>query len=309
MTDPGISVPAEWGSVRPEEMRGTVLVIGPPDSGKSTFSRWLIGELCRFHPRVGWIDADMGQSTLGLPATMNLAVLAGPAEPTPAPSATFFVGDTSPSGHMLPVLVGNFLLRERAMASGATAAVVDTTGLVTKESGGGELKTWKIELLRPSWVVAFRKEAEMAHLLEALELDSRLRLVVLPVPGAVRPRTQAGRAQRRRESFVRYFQGALPRKVRIGSLPVYGVDLLCPRRIVAFQGRDGFARALGIVLSAAGGEMTVLTPLSDFSEVFALRVGTLIVDPETGASPGGQSRPGGGEGRRLDGGGAGSSGV
>jgi polynucleotide 5'-hydroxyl-kinase GRC3/NOL9 len=282
MSDSGITVPTEWGSVPLGEMQGTVLVIGPPDSGKSTFSCWLAAELCLYHTRVGWIDADMGQSTLGLPSTMNLVLLAGSAGPIPAPSATFFIGDTSPRGHMLPVLVGNFLLRERATASGATAAVVDTTGLVAKERGGGELKTWKIELLRPSWIVAFRKEAEMAHLLGPLARDSRFRLVVLPVPNAVRPRTQEQRANRRQEAFAQYFRETRSRKIRIGRLPIHGTDLLCPRRLIAFQDRDGFARALGIVLSAVGGEMLVRTPLADFSEVCALRAGSLRIDPETG---------------------------
>lgn len=282
MTDRGICVPEEWKGLRLEEVGGTVLVIGPSDSGKSTFSRWLAGELCRSHARVGWIDADMGQSTLGLPTTMNLAVLGGPPEPVPAPCAAFFVGATSPKGHMLPVLVGNYLLRERARAEGATAVVVDTTGLVAQDSGGGELKIWKIELLRPSWIVAFRKEAEMAHLLGPLQRDSRLRLAVLPVPGAVRPRPQEQRARRRRESFAGYFRDGRSRKLRIGGLPVHGLDRLCPRRLVAFQDGGGFARGLGVVLSVAGGEMSVFTPLPDFSEVRALRVGALSLDPETG---------------------------
>lgn len=57
---------------------------GRTDSGKSTFVRWLGGELCRCRVRVGWLDADIGQSTLGLPATMNLAPSDGFRErPTP----------------------------------------------------------------------------------------------------------------------------------------------------------------------------------------------------------------------------------
>jgi len=55
-------------------LRGTIMVIGASDTGKSTLARYLFQELCRAGLRVAYLDGDVGQSTLGLPTTMTVAL-------------------------------------------------------------------------------------------------------------------------------------------------------------------------------------------------------------------------------------------
>ncbi|MFQ5813651.1 MAG: Clp1/GlmU family protein, partial [Anaerolineae bacterium] len=159
MKSSNISLPREWERIKPESLEGTIMVIGESDTGKTTFARYLFLQLCRCHSRVAFLDCDVGQSTLGLPTTMNLA-LSG-SEPSAFPpggdTLSYFVGATSPRGHMLPTVIGARKLQQKAQELGAEAIVVDTTGLVSRAAGGGALKQWKIELLQPSVLVGLAR--------------------------------------------------------------------------------------------------------------------------------------------------------
>lgn len=264
-------------------MTGTVIVIGQADSGKSTFVRWLVDQLCRQQRRVGWLDADVGQSTLGVPTTMNLAVLDEPlGERLPRSQATFFVGATSPRGHMLPVIVGTHKLQRQARRMGAEVIVVDTTGLVAQEAGGGALKHWKIALLAPKTIIAIQRYGELAHILTPLVREPRLEVHILPVANAVNRKPIEMRIDRRRQRFRRYFASATQLSIDYTRLPVYGLEQAGPHRLVALQDARGFVIALGIILGMSAREFALLTPARDADRVASLRIGSLRLNPATG---------------------------
>jgi len=277
-----ILVPAAWAALKPECFTGTILVIGATDSGKSTLVRWIAERLLDRHGRVGWLDGDIGQSTLGVPSTMSLALLDGVLEGLPRSRKSFFVGAVSPRGHMLPLLVGAQRLRQQATAAGANALVVDTTGLVAAEAGGGALKEWKIELLQPQTVIAVQAEGELEHLLASLRRDRRMILHVLKPVEAVRRRSPEERAARRARLFRDYFAGAGALRLSLGGMPVYGLEKAAPGRLLSLNDAEGFSVALGIVLSLSGGELEILTPVANLREVAGVRIGDLILDAGTG---------------------------
>lgn len=277
-----IQVPREWEQFDLTSMAGTIIVIGQTDTGKSTFVRWLVGRLSRHHDQVGWLDADVGQSTLGVPTTMNLAVVSRAPSSLPAPDDTFFVGATSPRGHMLPVVVGAHRLQARARAAGASALVVDTTGLVAPGMGGGALKHWKIALLEPTTIIAFQRHGELVHILTPLVRDSRRKVHVMPVPRAVNRRFPEERRRRRHAQFRRYFADAAPLTINYNRLPVYNVERAARGRLLALQDEHGFAVALGVITHMSTREMTILTPVRDATRVAGLHIGSLNLNPETG---------------------------
>jgi polynucleotide 5'-hydroxyl-kinase GRC3/NOL9 len=235
------------------------MIIGATDSGKSTLVRWLAERLLVCHGRMGWLDGDIGQSSLGVPSTMSLAMLDGVPEGLPRPRKSFFVGAVSPRGHMLPLLVGTLRLRQQATAAGVTALVVDTTGLVAAEAGGGALKEWKIELLQPQTVIAVQAERELEHLLAPLRRDRRITLHVLEPAAAVRRRSPEERAAWRARLFRDYFAGG-----------------------ESLNDAEGFSVSLGIILGRRGEELEILTPAADLRQVAGVRIGDLRLDPGTG---------------------------
>lgn len=277
-----IEVQEEWRSLPMDRLTGTVLVVGGPDSGKTTLVRYLIREQLRLGRRVGWLDADPGQSVLGLPGTLNLAFPEKTADELPRVAATFFVGSTSPRGHMLPLLTGLRRLQEIAREDGCESLVIDTSGLVDRNAGGGALKEWEMELLRPQSLIAVQHERELEHMLAPLRHERRLRLHVLTVAGQVQRRGFEERSARRQKRFRKYFAEAQPLRFSLGSFPVYGLERERPGQLLAFLDESGLVVDLGVMRSRKGGTFEVLTPASTLDRVAAVRFGALAIDPETG---------------------------
>jgi polynucleotide 5'-kinase involved in rRNA processing len=93
-----IHIPQEWQRFAPASLKGTVMVIGRSDTGKTTLARYLFHQLCRHYGKVGFLDCDVGQSTLGLPTTMTLALSATAEEsnfPARGEAFSYFIGSTS----------------------------------------------------------------------------------------------------------------------------------------------------------------------------------------------------------------------
>jgi polynucleotide 5'-hydroxyl-kinase GRC3/NOL9 len=289
-----ISVPREWERINPESLEGTIMVIGESDTGKTAFARHLFLQLCRCHTcpeqsrrgRVAFLDCDVGQSTLGLPTTLSLA-LSG-SEPLSFPpegdNLSYFVGATSPRGHMLPTVIGACKLQKKAQELGAKAIVVDTTGLVSRLAGGGALKQWKIELLEPSILVGLQRGAELEHILWPWRWDKRVRVHDLPVSEHVIEKTRTKRITHREERFRSYFQKAHTLRVPFREVVVFGIEMMAGGRLLAFQDDQGFAVALGVARAydRKAQELTVSTPLSDLEGVSSIRFGSLKLDPTTG---------------------------
>ncbi len=281
-----INLPREWERIRPEALQGTIMVIGESDTGKTTLARYLFLQLCRCHSRVAFLDCDVGQSTLGLPTTMNLALSGGDwsAFPPQGDRFSYFVGATSPRGHMLPTVIGAGKLQQKAQELGAEAIVVDTTGLVSREAGGGALKQWKIELLEPWVLVGLARGPELEHILWPWRWDKRVRVYDLPVSEYVNEKPRTKRITNREEKFRRYFQMAHTLTVPFRQVVVFGIEMMAAGRLLAFQDDQGFAVALGVAKAydRKGQELIVTTPLPSLEGVSSIRFGSLKLDPTTG---------------------------
>lgn len=254
------------------------MVIGESDTGKSTLARYLYQQCCRQGRRVAYLDADIGQSTLGLPTTLNLALASGAGDDSFPPQgswAAYFVGAITPRGHMLPTVIGTYQLQQWALAQEADLIVVDTTGLVDKAHGGKALKQWKIELLAPSVVIGLQRRHELEPILWPLRRDERVHCVDLAVSPYAEERSRESRIARRRQRLVQYFEGARTQRVSLRQMAAYDLDLLAVGAIVAFQNSSGFTMALGVVEEAdrGGDTAAIRTPLESLNGVGSVRFG------------------------------------
>ena len=286
-----MDIPHSWTQLAVERLRGTILVIGAPDVGKTTLAQYLYQRLCAAARRVAYLDGDPGQSMLGPPTTMTVAVAHGGQDVFSLQERRWqsFVGAVSPRGHMLPLLVSACRLVGAAQDAGAEAIVYDTTGLVDRAQGGLALKLAKVDLLRPTAVVAIQHEQELESLLVPLRRSGRVRVIDLgPVPGVRRRDVQTRQAHRMRQ-FAAYF--AAPEGVqeqhllnvdwsRLAVLPDCG---FLPGRLVAMEDVHGFVLGLGIVTQngVQTKRVTLYTPLQSMDGVDVLRLGDVTVDPQT----------------------------
>jgi GTPase SAR1 family protein len=94
-----LDVPPEWGAAASEifvRSLRTVLVIGGSAVGKSSFCRYLTEVLLARQAEVAFVDADIGQSNIGPPATVTLGYPVAPINfPTVPPAAYYYVGNDS----------------------------------------------------------------------------------------------------------------------------------------------------------------------------------------------------------------------
>jgi polynucleotide 5'-hydroxyl-kinase GRC3/NOL9 len=279
-----LEIPDAWQSLRVEHWRDPILVIGAPNSGKSTFARYLYGRLHRYHARLAYLSADVGQATLGPPATMTVQFSAGPqnSEFPPAGDRRMrFVGANSPSGHMLPVLTGLYLLQAYAFRQGRLPLVVDTSGLVSPRAGGPALKWAKVDLLRPCTVVAFQQARELEPILAPLARLPDVRLLVLPLPELTRERSEQERRAYRAEQYRAYFAGARTISLPYRSLAVFPARAFRPGRLLALEDEAGFALALAVVMESDREIVQLYTPWSGTDNVIGLRLGNLRLDLAT----------------------------
>ncbi|OGO37421.1 MAG: hypothetical protein A2W35_16170 [Chloroflexi bacterium RBG_16_57_11] len=285
MTANSIQVSPDWRALDLDNLTGILLVIGASDTGKSTFARYLYDRLRDLGRRVAFIDGDPGQSTLGPPTTLTM---------TFKPEALdqwsyglpqtwrYFIGSTTPQGHMLSVLVGAVRLTQAAQQNGAQVVVYDTSGLIDPTRGGLALKNAKLDLLRPSTVYAIQRESELVPFLLPLRRSGRAQVVEIRPSQAAAPRDVDVRREHRARQFANHFSVAEPLELEWSRIAVYPSPDFRVRRLVALEDFLGFTLGLGIVLSANRSEQHVrlLTPLRSLAGVAAIRLSDVLVNPD-----------------------------
>jgi polynucleotide 5'-hydroxyl-kinase GRC3/NOL9 len=262
---------------------GIFLVLGRTDVGKSTLIQSLVRLVTARKEAVAVLDADLGQSTYGLPTTLTLVRFSPEVEP-PVPElvARVFVGATSPTGHLLQTLVACRRLLDRAQQLGVRAILIDTTGLV-EGSLGVEFKLQKIDLLCPTHLLALARRDELAPILQACERRAGVQIHHLPVSTAARVRSTEERRANRQERYRDYFTDLVRRRFRLDEIGVWG---RLPQRsvgdltglLVGLNDGAGFCLGVGLLQRITPSAVEVVTPLTVVKDVKLLRFGSVALD-------------------------------
>ncbi|HUG87269.1 MAG TPA: Clp1/GlmU family protein [Actinomycetota bacterium] len=194
--------------------RGVTLLVGGLDTGKTTLARRIARAGLGAGLTVGFLDADVGQSTVGPPTAVGLRICRQPSDlehdSLARADVLAFVGSISPQGHLLPLVVATRMLLDRAHAEGCDMVVVDTTGLVSGVYGQ-LLKGYKVQLLQPDHVIGVERGSELAPVLGVVRRFSAAQVEALKVHPDVIPTSVEQRALNRQESLRRYFAEPLQR--------------------------------------------------------------------------------------------------
>jgi polynucleotide 5'-hydroxyl-kinase GRC3/NOL9 len=266
--------------------RTTTLLLGRTDSGKSTLARHLIGRLLSQGIWSALVDADVGQSSLGVPGTISMKVFRDAADmSTFRPDVVFFVGTTNPARGVPAMIEGTRRMTEAARKRGGRAVIIDTTGMV-KGSLGRALKLGKILAVRPNVVVALQKGDELEHILASLPRIRGIRIFRLKPAAAARAKRRPRRIAYRRERFREYFKDAYRVSLPLEALSIScalepcgrGDACLLPGTLIGLsKGRKTLS--LGIVEGITGTkEVKIRTPLAEpHRRVDRILVGDIIL--------------------------------
>lgn len=196
--------------------RQLVLVIGSADTGKSSFCRFLADFAVAEGLKVGFVDADIGQSQIGPPTTIGFKCFA-PKTETPLKidgdaDALYFVGAASPRRNLLEVVTGTRLMVDAARDAECDFIVVDTTGYV-HENAAIVLKQHKIELLQPNHLVCIGRSTELERITAGYSPQAWLAVHhLLPHP-RVRLKSNKARARHRKSRLNAYFADSTVQQV------------------------------------------------------------------------------------------------
>jgi polynucleotide 5'-hydroxyl-kinase GRC3/NOL9 len=265
--------------------QGVVMLIGGLDSGKTTLGRAISAAALEAGRRVAYLDADLGQKSVGPPGAVTLRMLEGPADLTApgftTPDAMYFVGATSPQGQLLPLVVGTGRLLGRALDQGAELVVVDTSGLVSGVYGQ-LLKYHKIELVQPDVVIGMQRGEELEPLLGIVQRFFGIEVVVLPVHPETRPTSVDERARNREAAFRRYFAEPLQRwrvkpTVFMPALPALFDLAQLDRILVGLSDGAGAYQGMGYLdCSDQDGVLRMTSPIGDAPK--ALKLGSIRLE-------------------------------
>jgi polynucleotide 5'-hydroxyl-kinase GRC3/NOL9 len=292
-----ITAPKEWYALLDvlEKEKGIAIILGTTDTGKTTLAKFLIFNLCKRGLKIALVDADIGQSFLGPPATIGLSLFKSDPdwEIVLSPPEIFFVGSTTPEGHFPIHLKGVKKMVEKAASRRADLILLDTTGFVSGE-GGEELKRRKIDLISPRFILALQKSEELEPILEHYKESPLLRILRLPLSDQVRPKSMEERKTYRINKFQDYFKHSMVQALAVEGLQMEG-EVLDPNGdpippdwslringlLIGLKDNNDETLALGVIRNYIEEKKVVriLTPLGETGKVKTIQLSSLKVIP------------------------------
>ncbi len=263
----------------------TIAVVGGCDTGKTAFCAHLLGTLSCEGKVSAFVDADVGQSTVGPPGAVSLSLVHGAFVSFGylAPSELRFIGDISPSGHVDAMASAVQQLVDASRKRGARVCVLDTTGLF-HGAEGSELKRRKLEAIEPDHVVVLASHTEPHR--SALELAPEgVRLFQVAASPCVRVRSPAERVAYRYRRFERYFHGGSRVLVRPDGATLAwcrqaGREGRLHGLLVGLLAGDEGMLALGVAIRLLEPDLVVFAPEFAPDEVERIELGSFALDPQ-----------------------------
>ena len=265
--------------------RSVVAMVGGLDSGKTTLSLAMVRAALEAGRTPAYLDADLGQKSVGPPTTVGMKVIRSENDLEPrglaVPDACYFVGAITPQGNLLPLVTGVARLLELAREAGADFVALDTSGLISGVYGQ-LLKYHEFELVRPDLVVGLQRGGELEPLLGIVQRFLPAEVVALAVHPQVVPASVEQRAARREEAMRRYFTEPLHRfrvkpTVFMPALPAFFELAELDRVVVGLSDGEGNYLGIGFLEHSPGeGVLRLITPVADAPR--ALRLGSVRLE-------------------------------
>ena len=262
-----------------------IYVAGGADSGKTTLAQFLVRTFSVLMP-TAFIDCDPGQSTLGLPTTLNAGFYpTGSKEPETVLSR--FIGNISPHGHHAAILLALNRLIEKMKEKNAECMIFDSSGYSIGQPAV-EYQTTVIEMVQPDVVILLENDQELEPLNTVLLKFKNIVIEKLPVSQAISPRSTAARREKRELKYQTYFKDSDIQVIDVkdfalcGSLPERFTVQSMRGRLLAFCDDERFVIALGIARSFYKMDNICIcqTPEFDHSKVAFLHFGDIFISPE-----------------------------
>jgi polynucleotide 5'-hydroxyl-kinase GRC3/NOL9 len=204
----GSTIPDSWRNVAEETLSRpkpcTVMVLGDIESGKTSFSTYLINTSLKSQGKPAIVDADLGQSDVGPPTSIGLSIISEPVADlfSAKPSAIIFMGRTSSKGITQRIVSSLTSIMKQIPEGAVDLTVINTDGWIE----GDEARTYKAELIRkisPNLVIGIQRNTELEHILNSVE-EEGCQVLRAVTSSAVKRRDRDEHRELREQSYKKY---------------------------------------------------------------------------------------------------------
>jgi polynucleotide 5'-hydroxyl-kinase GRC3/NOL9 len=261
--------------------RGVCLIIGGVDTGKTSLAESLARGLANQGP-VGLIDADVGQSDIGPPATIAWALFDNPEMRLSGLTARgmCFVGDVTPVRHLLQFTAGVRRCLD-AVSKTAEVIIVDTPGFIAGRAAAA--LWWTVQqVLRPQLIVALYRRDELDGILSGIRgFDCQLEMIKSPENIPLKSPQQ--RQDFRSIQFAEYFRNARSYDINLNQVAIQSAWNLSNAglagHLAGLRDRRGDDIAIGVITNwdFHKGLAVIRAPEVDIGRVRGLVIGDVTV--------------------------------
>jgi polynucleotide 5'-hydroxyl-kinase GRC3/NOL9 len=260
--------------------KGVCLILGASDTGKTTLAEALTKHLAK-HQTVGIVDADIGQSHIGPPATVGWVVLDNPQFDFSklTVGGISFVGDVTPTGHLLQ-LTAAVTQCVQQVSKTAELIIVDTPGFISRPAAA--VLWWTVQrILKPRLILAVQRGDELSYILSVLRFFD-LQLELVKSSPQIPAKSPQDRQNYRRSLFISYFRNAGLHKISLSNIAVQPPLNLRQEsfidRLVGLRNENGIDMAVGIITGWQDDSVVVRAPKIDVRQIRCLVIGDITID-------------------------------
>jgi polynucleotide 5'-kinase involved in rRNA processing len=265
-----------------------VMVMGATDTGKTYMAFSLAERLAAEGRRVGMLDCDLGQSSIGPPCTVGLQYPLEEEQDLLHPTAMVFLGHLSPAGDVESMIDAGIKLEKQAMELECDTLLIDTSGMV-EGSLAALLKRGKIRKLRPDLIISLDEAGETRHIFKDLEESAYGRLEFGKPSADARPRGRKERSDYRGELFREYFTAADELEFDLSEVSLVPVSNRIPANpeflreghLLGLNDNKGLTLALAVLLKKDNRILKLRSPFGgDTNQIESVAMGPYRIDAE-----------------------------
>jgi len=261
---------------------GICLILGAVDTGKTTLTAALSSRLAQNHS-VGIIDADIGQSHIGPPATVGWAI----ADQSQmdfsqlAIGGISFVGDIAPTGHLLQSTAA-IIQCVRQSSKLAKVIIIDTPGFIYGPAASALWWTMQ-RILEPELILAIERNNELSDILGSLQYHNS-KLERIKCPPQLPTKSPQERRKYRQNQWSKYFRHSCLYNIKLSDIAVQisrnssSKNLL--NRLTALNDGNGKVLSIGLITDwqLDNEIIEVRSPQIDIQKIRCLVVGDITIN-------------------------------
>ena len=269
--------------------KGICLILGASDTGKTTLAEALAKHLAKHQP-VGIIDADIGQSHIGIPTTVGWGIVDKPQVDFSqlAVGGISFVGDITPVGHLLQ-LTAAIVQCFQQISKLTGLIIIDTPGFIHGPTAAA--LWWTVErILQPELILAVQRNDELQCILGGLQSLGH-KLERIECPPQMPTKSPQERQKYRQNQFNKYFRESSLYNINLSGVAVQRSRNLSSlqdalrrnsliNRLVALRDGKGVDITIGQVKDwqCDKGVAVVRTPQIDIRQIRCVVIGDVTIE-------------------------------